>query len=1027
MTEAVGLRLGVQKPFGEGKRALVNGPPPRRLDLAADSPVGPKPRPGAQGVPLGARVAPGIPDHQLLGRIGAGSYGEVWLARNVVGTRRAVKIIHRQSFEHDDHFEREFNGIKTYEPVSRSHPGLVNILQIGRNDEVGYFYYVMELADAIVPAGQGVGGGAESAQPELLAGYAPRTLRAEQRQRGRLPLGECVQIGLTLSAALAHLHQRGLVHRDVKPSNIIFVQGIPKLADIGLVAQISEAKSFVGTEGFIPPEGSGTPQADLYGLGKVLYEISMGRDRLEFPQLPGGLRELLEAEGLVDLNEVVLKACEPEPRRRYRRATDLHADLLLLQHGKSVHRLRVAERRLKVLTRLGCILAGLLAVGSLLYLGAMRRAHTTARQLYGAEINLAMQAWEQGNLTRARELLARQARNRAVPPGFEWRLVHGLCAGSEAPQILHPEQGTVWTVAVSPDGRRLVTGGATGVVKVWDRVTGDCQATLANHVGIVGASAFSPDGLWFATGGRDATVRVWDADSLQLRHTLRRHTDAVRAVAFSPDSRWLASGGEDALIVFWDPANGAAGDTLTDGVYLERLAFSPDGQVLVASGADTRARLWDVPHRRKQRDLELHRANLLDAVFSPDGALLATASFDGSVRLWDLRADREWGTRGRGAPARRLAFLPDGATLAVASDDNLVRLWAVGRDRLVATLRGHTGGILALAVSPDGQTLVTGAADQTVRLWDPARLPEKRDVLPHRGIVDSLAFAPDGQQLVSADFTADTLRWWDTAARQSLAEWTGPKGSIWCVAASPVAGRFAAGGLDGLVRLWGARLDREPLVLPGHVQAVDALAFSADGKLLASAGRDGAARLWDVTQPRQLRLYAHGQTLVRSVAFSPDQRTLATGARDGRVRLWELSSTNLLGLLPAQAGEIRSVAFTPDGRRLAAGGDDQTIRYWDWRQARELGRLRGHTAQVSALAFSPDGETLASGSWDSTIKLWSVGLQQELVTLREHTGQVTAVAFSPEGHLLASASADGTVRLWQAARSVPVPHRPTDS
>src|SRR6266511_2640248 len=116
--------------------------------------------------------------------------------------------------------------------------------------------------------------------------YVPRTLRAEQLRYGRLPVAECVRIGLTLTSALAHLHKQGLVHRDVKPSNIIFVDGVPKLADIGLVVETSEAKSFVGTMGFIPPEGPGTPQADLYSLGKVLYEISTGKDRQDFPELP---------------------------------------------------------------------------------------------------------------------------------------------------------------------------------------------------------------------------------------------------------------------------------------------------------------------------------------------------------------------------------------------------------------------------------------------------------------------------------------------------------------------------------------------------------------------------------------------------------------------------------------------------------------------------------------------------------------------------------------------------------------------
>src|ERR1041384_564628 len=261
------------------------------------------------------RAGVSVPDHQLLNCIGRGSYGEVWLARNVMGTYRAVKIVYRASFEHSRPFEREFNGIQKFEPISRSHDGFVDVLQIGRAAE--YFYYVMELADDVV-TGQQI-------DP---ATYEPKTLRSQVQAHKPLPFEQCVELGLSLTAALDHLHGHGLIHRDIKPSNIIFVNGIAKLADIGLVAEQSEAKSFVGTEGFIPPEGPGTAQADIYSLGKVLYEIATGKDRHDYPELPTKLGDAEDDKKLLELNEVVLKACRTDPRQRYKTATDMCADLL---------------------------------------------------------------------------------------------------------------------------------------------------------------------------------------------------------------------------------------------------------------------------------------------------------------------------------------------------------------------------------------------------------------------------------------------------------------------------------------------------------------------------------------------------------------------------------------------------------------------------------------------------------------------------------------------------------------------------
>ena len=307
------------------------------------------------------REPPHVPDHELLRPIGRGSYGEVWLARNVMGTLRAVKVVRRAHFDNDRPYEREYLGIQKFEPISRSHEGLVDILQVGRNDAEGYFYYVMELADdaEVEREKGGKGAGENDASvtdlsppfpfspllPFSPATYIPRTLRGEISRRGRLPVDECIALGLSLARALAHLHAQGLVHRDVKPSNIIFVGGVPKLADIGLVTDVSEARSYVGTEGFIPPEGPGTPAADLYSLGKVLYEASTGKDRQDFPEPLTNLGDQPDKDPLLELNAILHKACATDPRQRYQSAEELHTDLALLQRGQSVKRQRATQRR----------------------------------------------------------------------------------------------------------------------------------------------------------------------------------------------------------------------------------------------------------------------------------------------------------------------------------------------------------------------------------------------------------------------------------------------------------------------------------------------------------------------------------------------------------------------------------------------------------------------------------------------------------------------------------------------------------
>jgi len=264
-----------------------------------------------------------IPDHTLVRRVGKGAYGEVWLARNAVGVYHAAKIVQRRGFPADEPYEREFRGIQKFMPVSRTHPGFVHILHVGRNDEERYFFCVMEAGDDKT-TGQRI-------DPET---YSPKTLGTELEWRGKITPEECLQLGLALTLALEHLHQSQLIHRDIKPANIIYVNGAPKFADIGLVTDIRSAGhdvSFLGTEGYIAPEGPGTASADVYALGKVLYEAAMGKDRRLFPEVPTAVLEE-PSEGLLRrLNEVIFKACEMAANERYQTAGEMHADLLALQ------------------------------------------------------------------------------------------------------------------------------------------------------------------------------------------------------------------------------------------------------------------------------------------------------------------------------------------------------------------------------------------------------------------------------------------------------------------------------------------------------------------------------------------------------------------------------------------------------------------------------------------------------------------------------------------------------------------------
>ena len=281
------------------------------------------PRPAAA-----VEVPPDAPDYELFNPpFGEGAYGKVWLARNTSGQWRALKAVYLANFDQNtDPYEREFNGIKKYQPVSDQHPGLLRVEFVSEK-LAGYFYYVMELGDPLESGWEG--------EPST---YKPRDLVSERaRSRGRrLPVRECVRIGLALSDALDFLHRQGLTHRDIKPQNIIFINGQPKLADLGLITEIrppDQERTLVGTPGYMPPppERPGTPQADIFALGMVLYVLSTGRSAACFPEIATTLVAGKDPTDFFPLNTVILKACQPEPAQRYASAAEMHLALQVAQ------------------------------------------------------------------------------------------------------------------------------------------------------------------------------------------------------------------------------------------------------------------------------------------------------------------------------------------------------------------------------------------------------------------------------------------------------------------------------------------------------------------------------------------------------------------------------------------------------------------------------------------------------------------------------------------------------------------------
>lgn len=256
-------------------------------------------------------MPPHVADYIFLRRIGGGAYGDVWMAKTVTGQLRAIKIIQRERFADARPYDREFSGIQKYETISRRHPGLLDVLHVGKGDS--YFYYVMPLADSLTGKTNAI----------AIDRYQPRTLSSILAEGQPLPVNDCVAIAKRLLQGLQVLHRAKLVHRDIKPSNVVFVHGEPVLADLGLVTTRGSDVSAIGTPGFVPLEGPGNPRADLYAMGMLLYCMSTGHACSDFPSIPS-IQDPKEQQIFGRLNSVILRACSNDANRRYSSALAMH-------------------------------------------------------------------------------------------------------------------------------------------------------------------------------------------------------------------------------------------------------------------------------------------------------------------------------------------------------------------------------------------------------------------------------------------------------------------------------------------------------------------------------------------------------------------------------------------------------------------------------------------------------------------------------------------------------------------------------
>jgi WD40 repeat protein len=561
----------------------------------------------------------------------------------------------------------------------------------------------------------------------------------------------------------------------------------------------------------------------------------------------------------------------------------------------------------------------------------------------------------------------------------------------------HPD-AAVWTMAVTADGKRAVSGSSDTTLKVWDLESGQELRTLSGHAGGVSAVALTADGKRAVSGSVDRTLKVWDVESGTETCTLVGHTKMIFTVAVTADGKRAVSGSDDHTLKVWDVESGTETCTLsghTDRV--SAVALTADGKRAVSGSDDTTLKVWDLESGTEVRTLSGHTDRVMVVALTADGKHAVSGSDDGTLKVWDLGSGAELRTlfrHARGISA--VALTADGKRAVSGSRDTTLKVWDVESGAELRTLSGHGSQVSAVAVTADGKHAVSGSYDSTLKVWDLESGAEECALSGHSWSVWAVALTTDGKHALSGsdDYT---LKVWDVESGTELRTLSGHTNSVWAVALTADGKHAVSGSWDHTLKVWDVESGTELRTLSGHTSSVRAVALTADGKRAVSGSWDHTLKVWDVESGTELRTLSGHTSSVSAVALTADGKRAVSGSNDTTLKVWDVESGTELRTLSGHAYEVTAVAVTADGKYAVSVSGD-TLKVWDLESGTEVRTLSGHTDWVSAVAVTADGKHAVSGSGDHTLKVWDL-----------ESGQVIA-AFSAEGSLYECAVAsDGTI------------------
>lgn len=1028
---------------------------------------------------LDKRKQSSVPDrigpYKILQRIGEGGMGQVFLAeqREPIKRRVAIKLINTET--PTDRVLARF-AAERQALAMMDHQNIAKVLDAGVAED-GRPYFAMELVKGI-----------------------PIT---EYCDKNRLTPGQRLELFVQTCRAIQHAHQKGVIHRDLKPGNVLVTlydgKPIAKVIDFGLAKAINEQThlthrtlfteygQIVGTLEYMSPEQAEMSaididtRTDVYSLGIILYELltgstPIGRDRLRseaFDRIlalireedaqrpsarlsesgdaisgisdlrrtdPGRLGHILKG----DLDWIAMKAIEKDRSRRYDGPASLADDVQRFLNDEPIearpptfaYRFQKAFRKHRLaflsIAAIAAMLITAVAASSWFAIQANDSALAEKRQreiadqktidaddsakealakqrlalaaqketeatLARADYRLAVARWDAGRVGDARERLEH------VPAQYRdlaWRLAKRDFQGEG--MVLNGHHAAVFSVTYSPDGTKLLSGDADGVVKVWDVESGKILHSIQAAHDSIKQVRFRPNGKQFATADRRGDIKTWDVATGSPVKSFNGHSFAVYALNYSPDGKIIASGSDNDNVRLWNADSGELLESVGDSSFMTitGLEFSADGNQLLIGNSAGQLKLLDI----KQKVFVWQKyqlGNIAGIAFRAGSDNFLTAHSSGEFVLWRLSQNIPVGRiKVSSTSASSVSISPNGSDHASAVG-NVIQLWSLTSGELIREFRGHVGSVESVAFRPDAKRIVSGGTDGSIRIW---MLDAEGPELQQQGQVSRFSVTSNPSQLVTVEDKRNIAIWDIRSGKRTSRFETSHQLEINDLAVNPNGTLIATAGEDTHVKLiamqdgkelwsigrgvslWAPGIADDATWERGHYKSVRSVCFSPNGELLATTGSDQAICVWDVsTKALILTLRGHHKNSIYDLCFSEDGSKLLT-SDSSVVNAFDVDSGDKIW---SQSRIVHNVTIRPGRNQLAISTSDR-IELLDLDTGDRVHSLAGRAGFSDSLCFSDDGQVLLAAGIDN-VKIWDVDPADELRTIPLTSTGVTLV------------------------------------